>query len=286
MKSKLFSILAAALIANDAGAAPTLEFGEIRLSTGVRLHYAEQGPADAPVIIALHGYSDSWFSFSGVMAPLADRYKVYALSLRGHGESDKPPRGYTMRDMANDVVAFMDAKGIRRATVIGHSMGSMVAQQVALAIPQRVHKLILVGSATDIKKFDGMSEFRTVVEALTEPVPEPFARDFQVSTIHHPIPQDFLDRTVVESLKLPARVWREVMSGMFATQPAVALGRLGVPTLLIRGDHDTFATHSEQEALLRMIPTARLKTFKDTGHAVHWERPAAFVKDVLAFIEK
>ena len=59
------------------------QFGEIKLSTGVRLHYAEQGPATGEVIITLHGYSDSWFSFSGVMPLLADRYKV--ISILGDG---------------------------------------------------------------------------------------------------------------------------------------------------------------------------------------------------------
>ncbi|HET9439598.1 MAG TPA: alpha/beta hydrolase, partial [Longimicrobiales bacterium] len=93
-------------------------------------------------------------------------------------------------------------------------------------------------------------------------------------------------RTVVESLKLPARVWRELMNGMYATPPALALGRLGVPTLVIRGDHDTFALRSEQDALVRMIKSAKLKIYEDTGHAVHWERPEMFVHDVKELIEE
>ncbi|HKG95645.1 MAG TPA: alpha/beta fold hydrolase, partial [Gemmatimonadaceae bacterium] len=85
-------------------------FDDVRLPTGVRLRYAEQGDPSGHPIILLHGYSDSWFSYSGVLPLLPERYHVYALDLRGHGESDRPAAGYAMRDLAADVVAFMDAK--------------------------------------------------------------------------------------------------------------------------------------------------------------------------------
>src|SRR5690242_5191782 len=110
----LAGLLAAAITAPDAP-----RFGEIKLSTGIRLHYAEQGPATAEPIILLHGYSDSWFSFSDVLAPLSRDTRVYALDLRGHGKSEQPANGYRMRDLAADVIAFMDAKSIVRATLVG-----------------------------------------------------------------------------------------------------------------------------------------------------------------------
>ena len=119
-------------------------FTTIKLKTGVRLHYAVQGNADGEPIIMLHGYSDSWFSFSRVMPLLDRKYRVYVLDQRGHGKSDQPSSGYALQDLARDVVAFMDAKGIQRATVIGHSMGSFVAQHVAATAPARVQRLVLL----------------------------------------------------------------------------------------------------------------------------------------------
>ena len=70
------------------------------------MHFAEQGESRGEPIILLHGYSDSWFSFSRVLTPLAREARVYALDLRGHGKSDQPAAGYGMRDLAADVVAF------------------------------------------------------------------------------------------------------------------------------------------------------------------------------------
>ncbi len=81
-------------------AAPTPRFADVTLATGVRLRYAEQGDRGGPAVILLHGYSDSWFSWSRVMPLIPARYHVIAPDQRGHGDSDKPEGGYAMRDMA------------------------------------------------------------------------------------------------------------------------------------------------------------------------------------------
>ena len=274
----LVATSAAPSIAPTSTEAPT--FADACLPTGIRLRYAEQGDPRGRPLVLLHGYSDSWFSYSRVLPGLASRYRVYALDLRGHGDSDRPPDGYTMRDMAADVIAFMDLKGIPRATIVGHSMGSFVAQQAAVRAPERVSRLVLIGSATTPRRIVGVTELARAVSSLADPVSDAFAREFQLSTIHHPVPPEFLDAAVAASLKLPARVWQEVMSGMHATGPAAALRECGIPTLLLWGERDAVFERAEQDALLAAIPGARLEVYPETGHALHWERPAEFVRDI------
>ncbi len=116
------------------------------LATGVRLHYAEGGNPTGEAIIFLHGYSDSWFSFSGVLPLLSPSYHAFALTERGHGDSDKPQCCYTVDNFAADVDAFMDALGIEEATLVGGSGGGFIAQRVALDYPHRVSRLILIAS--------------------------------------------------------------------------------------------------------------------------------------------
>jgi non-heme chloroperoxidase len=215
-----------------------LGFADAQIKTGVRLHYAEQGdPAGHPIIL-LHGYTDSWFSYSRALPAFSLTYHTYALSQRGHGDSERPMRGYTMSDFAADVVAFMDVMGLTRATLIGHSMGSLVAQQVALDAPERVVRLILVGSATNMRS-ENVVQLQQAVNTLDDPVPPEFAREFQVSTIYHPVPDDFLNRVVAESLKLPAHVWRAALAGQLAADYTAQIHRIQLPTLVLRGDHDT-----------------------------------------------
>ncbi len=261
----------------------TPRFADVRLSTGVRLHYLAQGdPAGRPVIL-LHGITDSWFSFSRVLPGISKAHRVYALDLPGHGESDRPADGYAPRDMAADVIAFMDALGIRRATLVGHSMGSFVAQQAALAAPERIAGLVLIGSATTVRN-EVTLELQAAMASLPNPVPADFAMEFQASTVHQPVPEDFLIRVVAESRKVPARVWRAALAGLLETERYAGLGGSGMPALLIWGDRDGMFSRSEQEALVAALPIASLRVYRETGHAPHWERPEEVVRDLERFL--
>jgi non-heme chloroperoxidase len=263
----------------------TPRFSTVSLATGVRLHYGEQGePAGEPIIL-LHGYSDSWFSFSRVLELVNRKYRVFALDQRGHGESDRPPDGYGMPDLAADVLAFMDARSLRKATIVGHSMGSFVAQHVAARAPEQVAGLVLVGSAATCRN-DVMFELQRAVNALRDPVPEKFARDFQVSTVFHSVPEAFMERAIQESLRLPARVWHAVVAGMVASDATAPLGEIQAPTLALSGDRDSIFSRLEQESLASALPNAVLKIYPQTGHAPHWERPEEFVRDLEDFMNR
>ena len=102
---------------------------------------------------------------------------MIAPDLRGHGDSEQPAGGYAMRDLAGDVLALMDTLGIERASAtLGHWMGSFVAQQVALAAPGWVERLVLVGYAPSIHSMAGIDGFTAALNALQDPVPEQFGQ--------------------------------------------------------------------------------------------------------------
>lgn len=259
------------------------KFADVQLTTGVRLRYLAQGdPAGRPVIL-LHGICDSWFSFSRVLPVLSPTHRVYALDLRGHGDSERPDGEYSPRVMAEDVIAFMNALGIRRATLVGHSMGSFVAQQAALAAPDRVTGLVLIGSATAAKN-QVTAEMEAAFRSLPDTVPEDFAREFQASTVHHPVPDEFMRRAVEECRRAPARVWRDALAGLVATDRITGLGSARIPALLIWGERDGMFSRAEQRELVAALPIASLKVYRETGHAPHWERPAEVVRDLERFL--
>jgi non-heme chloroperoxidase len=166
---------------------------------------------------------------------------------------------------------------------VGHSMGSFVAQHVAVEAPERVSKLVLVASATSVRN-NTVLDLQREINALSDTVPEKFARDFQVSTIFQPLPQEFLQTVVKESLKTPAHVWREVMAEMVAPEAPVQLKKIKTPTLILWGDKETVFPRSEQDLLVSALRNSVLKVYPDTGHALHWERPERFAKDLQEFI--
>jgi pimeloyl-ACP methyl ester carboxylesterase/tetratricopeptide (TPR) repeat protein len=267
----------------SSGPASDVRFSHVSLRTGIRLRYGYQGDPDGEPIILLHGYTDSSFSYSTVLPLLDRKYRVYVLDQRGHGESDRPKAGYALPQFAADVVAFMDVMNIKQATIVGHSMGSFVAQHVAVAAPERVKRMVLSGSATTIRN-SVVADLQREVNALSDPIPEKFVRDFQVGMAFQPLTDDFVNAVVKESLNIPARVWREVMAEMLSSKADVELAKIKVPTLILWGDKENVFPRSEQDLLLAALPNARLKVYEDTGHSMHWERPERFAKDLQEFM--
>ncbi|HXV92154.1 MAG TPA: alpha/beta hydrolase [Pseudonocardia sp.] len=255
----------------------------VALATGVRLHHVEQGDTDGEALVLVHGWPDSWYSFSRVLAVLPPRHHAYALDLRGFGRSDRPETGYTIDDLAADVVAFLDAAGIGRATLVGHSMGSFVARRAARIAPDRVAALVLIGSAESTVNAV-TQEVRTLIADLPDPVPVEFAREFAAGTVHVRLPDPFFDGVVAESAAVPARVWRSTWEGFLAYDDTAELAGISAPTLVVWGEHDGLFDREQQDRLVRRIPGARLVVHPDAGHCPNWERPGRVADDIEAFL--
>jgi non-heme chloroperoxidase len=257
---------------------------EASLSTGVTLRFAAQGdPAGVPVVL-LHGLTDSHPSYAPMTAHLPDHIRAYALTTRGHGDSDTPEHGYELEQQAADVAAFLDAVGLDAAVVVGHSMGSYIAQQFALDHPERTVALVLMGAFRDMAGDPELTEFLTELDTIEDPVPEQLAREFQESTIERPLAPGQLEQAIAESCKVPVHVWRAALEGLLHAVPPTEAGLIRVPTRLIWGDRDRYIPRAEQFALEAAIPGAELLVYEGTGHAVHWEQPARAAADIAAFI--
>ena len=253
-------------------------FSYARMPDGTRLRYFRQGPVDAPAVLMLHGLSDSSFSFSRILPLLPMSLQAIALDQRGHGDSGRPDAGYTLDAMAGDAIAVMDAAGIDQAMVVGHSMGSFVARVMAATAPDRVTSLVLIDPGL-LGRNGVVDELWQTVAQLQDPVDPVFVREFQESTVQRPVPAEFMDLVVQESLKLPAAVWRAALSGMMAYEPVE--DRISCPTLVIGGDHDAVFSVAEMREVAVRIDGARLQILKGVGHTPQWEDPRITVRLLL-----
>jgi non-heme chloroperoxidase len=267
----------------EAGAAAVVRHQRIRLGTGVELHVAEAGPATGVPVVFLHGITDSWFSWSRVLEHLPAGVRAIVPTQRGHGDSERPECCYAVSDFAADVDALLAALAIDRAHVVGHSMGGVIAQRVAITYPHRVDRLVIVSSAADVRN-DGVIEFHGIVRQLTDPVDTAFIREFQAGTAALPLPPAFLDTVVAESAKLPARVWQDVLGGLVAEESAHDISRIAAPTLVVWGAQDAFFGRADQQRLVRGIAGARLLTYPDAAHSPNWEIPGVLARDVWRFL--
>jgi non-heme chloroperoxidase len=262
-----------------------MRFATAPIATGPRLHYAEYGDPQGEPIVFLHGWPDSWFSFSRVLPLLPERLHAFAPDQRGFGESDRPESGYAIPDLAADAIAFLDAVGITRVTLVGHSYGTFVARQVAIAHPERVSALVLIDTGFSTSN-PVTQDLQTSMRDLPDPIPEQFARDFQAGTAYQPLPADFFDRIITESLKLPPRLWRLTIDQMLAYDDTHQLARIQAPTLLLWGDRDALFSRADQDRMMAALTAARLTIYDETGHCPNWERPERVAADIAKLLQQ
>ena len=260
-----------------------IRFNKIRLATGPRLHFAEQGSSTGEPIVFLHGWPDSWFTYSRVLSLLPPHVRALTVDQRGFGDSDRPESGYSIPDFAADILAFLDALKIDRVMVVGHSFGSFVARQVAIAQPGRVSRLVLIGTGFAITN-PVMHDLQTSLRDLADPVPPEFAREFQASTAYRSLPPEFFERIVEESLKLPSRLWAEMIDRLVEYDDLEDLPQITAPTLLIWGDRDALFSRNEQDRFVAKLPQTRVRVYEETGHCPNWEQPERVAADITRFL--
>jgi pimeloyl-ACP methyl ester carboxylesterase len=263
---------------------PTLN--AVDLPSGVRLPYFEQGERRGTPVIFLHGYPDSWFAVTTMLPYLPLSLRVIAPTQRGWGDAGRPEQGYTMDDYAGDVVAFMDALGVEQAVVVGHSMGSLIAQKVAIRQPERVQALMLIGSVSTFRDHPDLLELTEYLSTVDDPLDPEFVHEFQRGMfVHEPAP-GLVESLIDESLKGPAKTWKAALKGIMAFDSSAELSRIAAPTVLVWGDQDTLCSRAEQEILLAGIPNSRLSVYRGEGHVVNWEKPEAVAAELVDLVSR
>jgi pimeloyl-ACP methyl ester carboxylesterase len=256
----------------------------IQLSPQLALSYVDVGDRRATeVVVLVPGLSDSWRSYERVLPHLPASIRAIAISPRGHGDSDKPQTNYAVRDYAADLRLLFDALALPRAVVAGHSSASLVARRFALDHPERVAGLVLEGSF--VKVGDHAAAVGAGLAALKDPIAREFVGEFVRGTFVRPVPGAYVEAMIEESLKVPARVWRETFASMLAFNDSAELAALRVPALIVWGDRDAIIDREATETLARSIRSSSLVTFEGVGHTPHWEDPERFAREVAAFVE-
>lgn len=259
----------------------------VTLASGLRLSFVAHGAPSPITVVLWPGPTDSWRSYAPVLDRLPPEVRAIAVSPRGHGDSDKPASGYRIEDFAHDAVELLDALGIERAVLVGHSGSCLVARRVALDHPERVAGLVLEASPTSLHRDPGLERFVSeVIGALADPIDPAFARSFVADTSSEAVTPATLDALVDDVLEVPARVWHGMFSALLEYDDTSELGRIEAPTLLIWGDGDELVPRAMQDTLVAAIPDAELTVYAGVGHTPRWEDPQRFADDLARFVDQ
>jgi pimeloyl-ACP methyl ester carboxylesterase len=275
----------------------------VDLNTGITMKYVEVGPADGEVVILLHGLTDSVRSWSLAAADLHEirpDLRIISLDQRGHGQSSlptgptcisQPSTCYLPKQMAADVVAFMDAERIEKATIAGHSMGSVIAQEIGLSYPSRVNDLILVATTPNMKG-NAVAEDWLLDSVINEQwgsgikkmgLNWPSARALAKSPLDvdkkavawmkqnwdiDPVaPKTLTDKIAWETARVKLQTWLGATAALLTVNNTKRLEQLGVPTLVLWGGQDSFFYEGEQKTLI-----SALRKASNNGGSFCWKQ--------------
>lgn len=249
---------------------------------GVHIYYEEKGNGEP--LIFLHGLGMDLLAHQHEIEGLAAAFHVIAMDLRGHGRSDKP-LNYTLQNHIDDVIALMDYLQIKKASLLGCSMGSYIAQGVAIAVPERIEKLILVAAKSNGKT-------SSTARLLAEHAEETAGLDLQEKI-------QFLSKYMFHQLDRVG-VW---MNEVHQTAPLLTeeqqaaankalegfdfrseLNRITARTLVIGGIYDGLNPPEEGKIIASLIPSAVFVAFDQSGHAPNIEEPERFIETINTFL--
>jgi rifampin ADP-ribosylating transferase len=254
----------------------------VRLGTGLTVPYVAQGDRFGVPVVLLHAWGESLGCFDRLLPLLPATIHAVAMDQRGHGAADKPADGYSLVDLADDVVACLDAVGLSSAVLLGSSSGGYVAQQVAVRAPDRVSGLVLVGSPRSLR---GRPSFADEVDRLTDPVDRAWVKaSVEWFPRFHDVPDWYVEDRVDDGVRMPASVWRKSLNGLCTAVPPTETGTITAPTLIIWGERDGLLSRDDEEALVAAIPGSQLIVYDDTGHLVLWEQPERVANDLTDFV--
>jgi len=243
-----------------------------------------------PWLVLVQGLGLDRSGWEPVLRKLQRHFRLVLVDNRGSGLSERPPCSFAIADMAGDIVAVLDAAGVRRAHVLGASLGGMVAQELAIDHPERVDSLVLACTTPGWPLAYLMPRASVRLIAATP------GMTAEVALRRH-VENALSARTVQHRPELVGRLIelqgsRPADPGTLSAQAAAGAryagrrrqARILARTLVLHGATDTVVDPRNGKLLADCIPDARLVTFPELGHLLFWEDPDGFAEAVTSFL--
>jgi aminoacrylate hydrolase len=257
----------------------------LNASDGCRVHYETEGEG-APLVL-IPGLGGDGRFWSGVVAQLSDRFRLIIVDHRGAGRSDRPIGPYSIGRIARDIIEILDAEGIGRAHLVGHSTGGTVVQTLALDMPDRVGRIIISGSwaAADAR-------FRLLFLARLALLERNQPEIYQAFTHVLGYTGEWLSAHEAElaaavegapATLAPLEVTSARIRMLLDFDRSAELSRIAAPTLVIGAREDEMVPLSHSEQIAGLIPSARLEVVSG-AHFFPRTEPADYAARIRDFL--
>ena len=256
-----------------------------------RLHVRDTGPRDAPAVVLIHGFGASLQTWDGWAPGLSQRWRVVRVDLPGSGLSlPDPAADYRDARSMQMLIALMDQLGVRRASVIGHSIGGRIAWTFAATHPERVDRLVLVapdGFASPGFDYGKAPAVPAVLGLMRYVLPKPLLRMNLAPAYADPKAlSDALVARYDDLLRAPGarQALLDRMRQTVLVDPRPLLATVRAPTLLLWGQRDAMIPIANSADYLKALPDARLVVMPASGHLPQEEAASESLAAVEAFL--
>ena len=257
--------------------------GDSRFTTldGARIHYVNYGKGSEALVL-IHGWTCNLDNWRDQMPDFAKRNRVIAIDLPGHGQSDKPQITYSMDLFARAVEAVMRDAKVKRAVLVGHSMGTPIARQFYRKYPQKTLAIVIVDGA--LRPFGDKALMDRLIAGFRSPNYKEGANQMLVGMAGSKLSAEALERIKASFLNTPQHVVVSAMEGM--ADPSIwGDDKINVPVLAIMAKNPFYGPNLE--GFYRGIaPNLEFQMWDDVGHFIMMEKPKEFNAAVLAFLDK
>lgn len=254
-------------------------------ANGVDLFYELTGPEGAPVVVFSHSIGTTAQMWDAQVRALAGGFRCLAFDTRGHGRSEVLDRPVGLDDLADDLAGLLDALGIRKAHVVGLSLGGMVAQAFALRHPDRLDRLVLMATSAHMPPPEAWQERGATVRAqgMGAIVETVLGRWFTPGFgSENP---SAVARIRDDFLATDPRGYAVCCGAIAAMDLQAAISGIAAPTLIIAGADDPSTPVAMAQDLLARIPFAELVVLPRAAHLLAVERPEAVNRYLAAFLD-
>jgi esterase len=255
----------------------------------MRFHFTEWGDPDAPPVLMLHGGNQSSRSWDLVSLHLSNRFHVYALDQRGHGDTEwSRELDYSMEAMTADVVAFIGDQELVRPVIFGHSMGGRVTLHAALEAPLVARALVIVDVGPELSARGAKVIGDFVAHNIEFDDLDVFLDN--VSRYDRFRSRDHVARTVKYNLlvradgKYVSKVDHRRLPGSLHEMTLVSVGAIACPVLLVRGGESDVLLADAAQRFVEALPDGRLVTVPHVGHNVHGGNTSGFLDAIGPFL--
>jgi 3-oxoadipate enol-lactonase len=254
---------------------------------GAGIYYETWGRRDGEPLLLIPGLTADLRIWACQRMVFGRRYRCIALDNRGAGRSDKPPGPYSLAQMADDALAVLDAEGVEAAHVLGHSMGSFAAADLALIRPERVRSLVLAGTTCRHHEWRRELLRSWVQVAGSRGVHVMVRRAFP--WLLGPAVQRFglwINLLWPLVLSQPPHAFAAQVEALLelSDEAAAGLGAINVPTLVLVGAQDRLTPPADAEEVAALVPGSRLSVIPGAAHGLMVEAAPDFNAAVLAFL--